>query len=375
MLDLSSSMMALGARQMGAVVGGTAAWQAAGAALRLLQQSADLAGAALPRAAGIEWLELASKLEAFDHFQQPPPLRRPDGGAAPLPEQVRRAETLGAYRAVWTFEGLGYAHAERAWLAGAPRRLLAGEALRGVPAAAVLPLHTGAALCFAGRALEEGEAASAAGLERSIALWAESAEDPGYGDLVVEALGLVMRNLHPYRVRRTAELLAALGPQLAESFWHGVGRGLYFAPTHALPWSGAAGRAFAKAWSEPPDEAGRRNATAGLAWALALVNVRHPEVLADVLSLHRREIGSDDAFANGVASAMVVWSRAAGRDHHLATFLGHRPEGAAAALWDDLVRAPCEAALEDAGRGLRRPGGPVALFRYRPTVEEGGRGS
>jgi hypothetical protein len=373
MMDLSFSMAAsmatLGARQLGAVLGETASRQAMGAALRLMQQSAA-AGAALPGEAGLDWRELANKLEAFEHFRQAPALLGFEPGAEPpLTEQLRRASVLGAYCSVWTAEGLGYARAESAWAAGgAPRRLLSGDALEGLPLGAVVPLHTGAGLSFAGRLLATEEARSPAGLARWIALWEENAR-PGYGCIAVEALGLVARNLYPYLLPRLGELLGAIAPVLAEHLWHGAGRGLYFAPTHVLPYSGAHGRAFEKAWREPPDEPGRRNATAGLAWALTLVNLRHPEILAEVLRRHRREIGSAEAFANGVASAVLVWRGIVGHDRHLASFLEYRP--ALATLWYDLVLGPCEEALQHTDPQLQQSGGLAALFRFQPPPRKG----
>ena len=362
MMELSSSMMALGVRPVAAMLGETLSRQAVGAALRLLQQSAAVAGTVLPDEAGLEWLELANKLEAFERFQQAPDLLAPGGGCA-LEEQLRRAWALGIYPSVWTTEGLGYARAQSAWSSAQPVLRLR----EGLPERAVVPLHTGAALSFAGRLLERGQPRNAAGLERWIALWEEHAR-PGYRDLAVEALGLVTRNLYPQRALGLGEQLRSISPDLADSFWHGVGRGLYFAPTHAVPWSGAAYRALDKAWREPPYEAGRRNATAGLAWALTLVNIRHPEVLAGVLGHQAQEIGSAEAFANGVAAAVLIWYDAVGHDPHLAAFLGYRPAAppGVAELWRDLVLAPCETALRDTYPRLRQSGGLAPLFRCPP---------
>jgi hypothetical protein len=166
--------------------------------------------------------------------------------------------------------------------------------------------------------------------------------------------------------------LAALAPVLAEYFWHGVGRGLYFAPTHALPNSGSHRRAFEKAWREPPDEAGRRNATAGLAWALTLVNLRHPEILAGALR-RSGDIGSAEAFANGVASAAVVWHEIVGRDEHLEAFLAYRSPDLGG-LWSDLVAGPCEEALQDSQLRLRQGFGLADLFRFQPPLRKKGAG-
>lgn len=372
-MDVSSSMMTLGARQVAMVFGENTSRQAMGAALRLLGQSAEVAGMALPGEAGLEWRELANKLEAFDGFQEAGLAgARLSRSGVPLAEQVRRASGLGVYRSLWATEGLGYAHARNAWTAGPPpRRLLADG---GWPERAAIPLHTGAALTFAGwvldQGLDQGEDRGSAGLERWLALWDDNALS-GLRDLAVEALGLMARNLYPHRMERLAEGLRAIDPALDEPFWHGVGRGLYFAPTHILPWSGAIGRAFEKAWREPPHEPGRLNATAGLAWALTLVNLRHPEVLADVLERWGAEIGSTEAFANGVAAAVLIWGGAAGRDRHLDAFLDYRPEGfrGQALRWHEMVLAPCETALRQGG-DLKALAG---LFRFQAPPGTGGR--
>ena len=366
MMDLSSSMAMFGARQMGAVLGESASRQAIGAALQLLQQSAATVQAALPGEAGCEWRELANKLEAFGLFQQAPLwVGVAPGADLPLEEQLQRASALGGYRSVWTTEGLGYANAESAWEAGqAPGWFLGSSRLEG----AGLPLHTGAALSFAGRLLAADEGRTRQGLARWLALW-EDTTRAGYAGIAVEALGLVARNLYPYLVPRLAGSLAAFDAVLAEYFWHGVGRGLYFAPTHALPNSGSHGRAFEKAWREPADAAGRRNATAGLAWALALVNLRHPEILAGVLRRHV-DRGAAAAFVNGVASAVVVWHEIVGRDVHLETFLDYRSPDLGG-RWSDLVVGPCEEALRSFASRLRRGPGLADLFRFQPPLRKG----
>jgi hypothetical protein len=376
MMDLSFSMATLGARQLGAAVGGAAARQAMGAVLRCMQQSAEVARAALPGEVGLEWRELANKLEAFELFQQAPArLGLVAASQPPWQELLRRASALGAYRAIWTLEGLGYACIESAWAAMGPppRGLLSHLVLEGGSAGTVIPLHTGAGLAFAGRLLDSGEIPSSAELTGWLARWEDSAE-PGYGAIAAEALGLVARNLYPHLVPRLGERLGRVEPLLSEYFWHGVGRGLYFAPTHALPHSGAHGRAFDKTWREPPDEAGRCNATAGLAWALTLVNIRDPEVLADVLRRRSGEIGSAGSFANGVASAVLIWYDAVGLDSHLSAFLAYRPQESVPALtllWRDLVLAPCEEALQHTYPRLRRSGRLATLFRCQPPPREG----
>src|SRR5207248_11552272 len=112
--------------------------------LRLVQQSAEVACAVLPAEVGLELRELANKLEAFECFQQAPDLvGLAPGGYPSIGEQLRRASELGAYRSVWTAEGLGHARAESAWTAGeTPRRLWPDAGPDAPPANALVPLHT-----------------------------------------------------------------------------------------------------------------------------------------------------------------------------------------------------------------------------------------
>jgi hypothetical protein len=339
MMEVSSAMTAFGARQFAAAFGEATSRLAVGNALRLLQQSAGIAGAVLPGDAGLEWRELANKLEAFEGFQRA-------GRVGALLERPG----LGTYGSLWAAEGLGFAHARNGWAAGP----------RGRSAIPLIPLQTGAALAFAGRLLDHQE-----GLERWLALWEEQAR-PGFRDLAVEALGLVARNLYPQRLDRLAADLRALDPGLDEPFWHGVGRGLYFAPTHAMPWSGAFARALEKAWREPPHEPGRLNAVAGLAWAFTLVNLRHPEILDDGLERSGAWIGSAEAFANGVASAVLIWYGAVGQEGHLDAFLAYRPvSGHREARWHELVLSPCREALRRTGPHLQEDATLAGLFRFR----------
>jgi hypothetical protein len=138
-----------------------------------------------------------------------------------------------------------------------------------------------------------------------------------------------------------------------------------------MPRRDALGRALARVHRELPAGPARRNATAGLAWALTLVNTRHPDVVAVALERTATEIADPaeaTAVANGISSALLVWHDLVGLDAHLAAFLAHRPEPPCDALWRDLVAAPATAALERAYPRLDRLGGPAALFRCPPAL-------
>jgi hypothetical protein len=348
----------------------------AASALRLARTAAGIMAEVVPGAARGEWRELANKLHAFEWFTfAGARLGGPALGPAALARQVPRVAALAdTYTGLWAMEGLGYACARAGPEAWPPRELLAGGAgssLGGLPEQAMVPLSTGSALAAAERLLAE-IARVAEGADRDrVRRWLEQlAGDagPGARELATEALGLVARTLDPWRLGRLDALLAAIDPVLAEYLWHGVGRGLYFTPMNLPPWTGGTCRAFGKAWTEPPHDAGRRNATAGLAWAMTLVNVRSPEVAAASLAGHGEGAGAAAAVANGASSALIVWRQWAGSDALLARFLGYRPPGGSGTIgarrWRRIVDR-CEAALSgpplDPGC---RGDSLAALFRF-----------
>lgn len=376
------------------------------AAFSFSRETAGALGELLPGDAALPWRELEDKLEAFELFKYARerlgiPIT-PGAAVMPLAEQLRRRAGLDTYSAVWVTEGLGYAHGAGAWSAGGePRRLLADASAAGLPAQALIALHAGMGLAFAERSLAPlsaapggggpgpaGESSSlGAALAGFLSLCRGNAAG-GYEEITREALGLVARNLHPHLVAPIAARLAGIDALLVEYFWHGVGRGAYFAPAHALPYVGSARRSLAELEQATPDPPARSNALAGFAWALALVNIRRPEVVEGFLRQHRERFlptapaapatpatPADNAgdfsaaVASGIASAVLVWHRSVGEDAWLGRFLAHAPDPAdrqAVALWRRQVKEPCAAALEIA-RGARGPSIPWgSLFRYRP---------
>lgn len=280
--------------------------------------------------------ELGNKLEIFDRFQYTLAEIGAAGGASlPLAEAVRRAAARGPFASVWLTEGIGHALAETS-----PRRgLLTSIEAEGIPPEAWIPLHTGMGLSLAGRALSTDVPDA---LRRFLGLCMDNSL-PGYARAAFEGLGFVARNLHSRAVPEIDRQLARNAPGLVGCFWHGVGRGLYFSPVHAAP--GSTGAALAAAASEPPHEEGRRNAIAGLVWAVTLVNLRHPEILEGFLARHARQAAG--ALADGVSSAVAVWCDAAGPGEvHLRAFLDHQPgDPAAGETWRRLVVEPCRRAM------------------------------
>ena len=334
------------------------------------RQSAELLSAALPAPSRATWQEVRNKLEAFEHFQfvdQILDFRGLSRRASDLRDRVEAAERCGPFMTLWLTEGLGYAFAEAAWQAGEPRDLLRRSSLDELPAESLIPLHTGMGLSLARRLLPDldppSPAAVSAALERYERLCRSNARD-GFALASYEALGLIVRHLAGEAVGEIDRALARAGDgeKHRGAFWHGLGRGLYFVVTQTLP--GSTGRAVAKARREAPDAAARLNALAGLAWAVALVNFRQPEVLERFLEDQQFRGAEGDAVAHGIASAFLLWADAAGRETFFEAFRHHRPGAGAAELWRRRVSEPCEQALER-WHEIKRGAGPGEIFQYR----------
>jgi hypothetical protein len=329
--------------------------------------SAALRGATAAGGEPAGLCELGNKLEVFELFQYTLAAVGASGGASlPLAEAVRRAAARGRFASVWITEGVGHALAEAAWRGPRPPRgLLSSLAAGAIPAEAWIPLHTGMGLSLAGRVLRAPPSKLRDALRQLFELCVDNAL-PGYARAAFEGLGFAARNLHSRSVPAIGRELAHAAPGLESYFWHGVGRGLYFSPAHAAP--GSTGAALAAALCEPPHGEGRRNAVAGLAWAVTLVNLRQPEILAAFLARQARRPAppAASALADGIAAAAAVWCDAAGPgDGHLSALLGHRPgDPETGELWRRLVVEPCREAIRRQP-GLRRSRGLEALFRCR----------
>lgn len=320
-------------------------------------------------AAGEALVELANKGEVYTLVRLVGRLLGvPEGFPLPLEELLVRAHGLGEFAELWAVEGLGHQDASAAWAAGlTPRRLLAGRPGPPLPAASLLMLHAGVGLGIAEHLLDPvGPWSSAERLREavreSVALARENSM-PGYAGATLESLGLVTGLFHPPQVPRVDAALAGETPDVRDYFWHGVGRSIYFGPTSFLPCS--TWENFRAAASLAPDERARRNAIAGLVWALCLVNQRQPEVLDElVVAPHGRELAGDPAFANGIASSVVMRAETTPGADFVAAFCAHRPRRSPPELWRRLVAEPCRRALEVYRPALARAGRLGDVFRF-----------
>lgn len=322
----------------------------------------------------LAWQELADKLEVFRLVRSVGRLIGVPGAGEPfdLPALVERAYELTPFQALWAVEGLGHDYALHAWPAeGAPRGLLAPATSDGLPPSSLLMLHAGIGLAFAERRVAPlGPGADDDELDRVVADVVELARTnalPGDIGATWESLGLFTRSFHQQLRAGIDASLRRVAPQVVPYYWHGVGRSLYFLPVNFVPCGRVTWRPFEMARREGPDTAARRGAIAGLAWAITLVTMRQPEVLDHLLLRpHGEELAADDAFANGVASAVMMRWDTTPDAEIVAAFLAHRPRGERGRRWwDELVLRPAETALERWYPVLRRRGRLGEIFRYQ----------
>lgn len=318
----------------------------------------------------LAWLELQNKLETFNlfaHVDLELDLLRKN---ACLREDVVRASRLGSYRSVWAIEGVGHFYAELDDTSGHPLNLTTeADAL---PRSSLVALHSGAGLSFADRCLEtitawHTDTQVRTTLERFIALCNEKSHE-AYVGAAYEALGLVTRNLHPHLLLEIDHHLAALDEELVAYFWHGVGRGIYFAPTNFLPDGKSPRRVIKQIEQESPHELARLNALSGLTWALVLVNIRHPRILEAFISDNFSKLNREN-FASALCSAAMVWCESSPEDKALTALWKHRPsDGQIARFWNAYVSEPGSSVMNEYSLAARNTG-LGRLFRHRSLSE------
>ncbi len=299
------------------------------------------------------WRELAAKLDAFRWYQE---------GRSGVPPEARGA---GIFTRMWRTEGVAYRRAERWRPTERPRPTGEGRA----PLGDLVPLHAGTSVALAIRGLATAPPGRPELLGPALdgfLLAARKAAEPGWEDVVVEGLGLVAWTLHRRRLREIEEALARRRTGVRELFWHGVGRGLYFAPSQVLRVRTATRRAVELARSAPADETGRMGALAGIAWALTLVNLRSPEVVAEALALAGGELVPGGPVEQGICAALLVWTATAGWDATVDRFVGRAARAAAhGEPWRRLLER-CATALDTLPPLLTDTGRWPDLFRFRP---------
>lgn len=253
-------------------------------------------------------VEAGGRLEAFARFQ-----------TAAVRARSRRsmAAAVGApdaapWPTMWAVEGAAFGWArERLLYDGGEAALEAS--LASAPERLLLPLHTGVGMALAWpRADSEMAGADV------VAAAGRRLARPGCAAAVLEPLGFVTRVLRP----ASLPAVVAAAPETARPLlWHGGGRGIYFAP--AAFRSGVAAAAFDRALEESPSGEAREATLAGVGWALTLVHLPRPRLVARTLEDRepRHTWGERRALLAGVGGALVVWTSVHGEER----------------LWEDFV--------------------------------------
>jgi len=312
--------------------------------------------------------ECRNKLQAFYLFQCVDSVldlvSRPN---LTLSQMIGMAATLGPFFSVWATEGLGHYYTRLHTRDGQfPQRLLCSADVTDLPPRSLVPLHTGMGLALAESALNQLPDAGTLA-DRFLELCRLNAL-PEYLSCAIEAMGLVARNLRPDLIAQLDQEFGRRNEELQAYFWHGVGRGIYFMLVNFLPCWSAPWPGYEMCTQEPAHSLGRLNAASGFAWALTLVNMREPEIVAAFLKRHQARLANDDAFANGLFSALVIWLESAPHDSSVPAFCAYNIEQldpSLLPLWDRYVRQPAQEALRFRGRSSKAIND---LFRYQPAA-------
>ena len=338
-----------------------------GSALGFLQKSAQSLGRALP---GPELKETATKLEAFRLFASvAQDLRLPETLPS-LPELIRFADRLPAWQRSFSQEGITHHYVNKIPPAQLEAGLLADPEL---PETAMVPMHAGLGLSLAMDALDtQGLSPSADELEGALTGFIEGCRAhsrPGWAESAIEGLGLAVRTTHPHLRNPVSEVLGQMDPTAQYLFWHGLGRSLYFLPKHFLSIGNSHERALESAVREAPTPECRRNAVAGLVWAVTLVNIKSPEIVEAFLR-KAAPLRMPEAFTNGVISALMVWKHMVpDGDHTLTPYLRSvSPSGIHGGRWHDLIAEPARQAFEMTFPVLIRPVATTGSGAFTPTI-------
>jgi hypothetical protein len=297
--------------------------------------------------------EVRSKIEVFCLVLNVSSLLGvPEQPPFPLDELLAKAYGLGDFPALWAVEGLGHEYGDSFWNQGiVPHQTLSDQRTSHLPPPSLTMLNAGIGLsCAKWRLDHAGPRPAQAELNALVADIVRLCRDnarPGYVGAAFESLGLVTSSFHGNLMQGVERAVRQAAPEILGFFWHGAGRSQFFQPINFLP--GSDGLLFKMAAGLAPDEPGRLSAVAGAAWAYTVVNQRDPQMMADlVIGPYGDELAQNGAFANGVASSLMMRFDTTPDADFIQPFIQYRP-GASnprlARLWDQLVRIPAETAL------------------------------
>jgi hypothetical protein len=317
--------------------------------------------------------EFGNKLQSFGTFRYVGSvLDLAPGEKSSLTAMVAKTQELNAYTKVWATEGLGYLNMEQIWQKGClPEGVLRDAGLEELPRGCWVALHAGMGLSLAKNNLKNATPQTPMkDLENIVQQFADlcaSNARSGYAAICFEALGLVVQTQYPELRLHFDRILGNRYPEGVAYFWHGVGRGVYFMPRSSLAWR-------KNEWAEmrAPHPVGRLNLLSGLAWPLTLVNIRHPEIMAQFISRHGDYLEGNDAFATGVGAAIMIWRNATEGDDYLDSFCRLELSTSNQNLnrrWAEWIHEPCQVANSTVYDSIRDQNSFEGLFRYSSLAE------
>lgn len=334
-------------------------------AFDVMLQSTDLMKGITPEDGRHSLQEFQNKLQAFYLFEYVDSiLEFREGEVANLTDMLHKARSLGPFFSVWATEGVGHYYAYQLATSSPSVHGILSDAIN-VPAENLIPLHTGMGLALAEVSLNRHSAPEA--LADAFVQFCQRNSRHEYWPAAMEALGLVVRNLRPELIAPLDQLFSSGYDDLRAYFWHGIGRGHYFAVVNSLPRWNAAGQGFEMCF-QSPHELGKLNALSGFAWAMTLVNLRHPEIIASWLDRYSAMITSD-AVANGIASSLLVWAFSAPDDHPIRALAQYQPVGSSILprIWENQVQQSAHVVLEC--RSFNATPETAKIFRYQPLAQ------
>jgi hypothetical protein len=327
--------------------------------------------------ARLAWQTLRNNYEVFNLVKHVSSLLHvpSEGKDFNLGQLIQDAYALGAYPDLWAVEGLGHLYALTFWNKGKPiRGILTNVSPEVLPAKSLTMMHAGIGLAFAQQLLNTRTPYSDPQELRSMVhefiTLVDNNSRPGYEGAAYESLGLVTRFWHSEMVGVIEEHLRDVAPHAAGYFWHGVGRAHYFLPLYFVPGLLSPWLAIER---EAPHELALLNMTAGLAWATAIVNVRQPELVENVLRIRGEHLSNAAAFTNGVMSTLIMGIDITPGDTYIMQFLEYQPKSSdrrLLELWNSLVAQPAREAVLKIHPILSRHECLGEVFQYHPSLSQ-----
>src|ERR1041385_2799697 len=288
-----------------------------------------------------------------------------------LAKLIQDAYALGAYPDLWAIEGLANVYPLTFWNKVRPiRGILTDVSPEVLPAKSLTMMHAGMGLAFAQQLLNTVTPYSPSEeidwMLREFITLVEDNSRPGYEGAAYESLGLVTRFWHSQMVGVIDEHLRQIAPHLLGYYWHGAGRALYFLPLYFVPGLLSPWLAIER---EAPHELALLNMTAGLSWAMAIVNIRQPLIMENFLRYHGERVGRTPAFSNGVMSVLIMGIDITPGDVYIESFLRYRPNAENKDLWNQLIAGPAREALTHIHPVLKEHRRLGEVFRYQDLRE------